>query len=138
MDIKKCNHCKKEKELIEFGNNKNTIDGKQITCKKCFKYIHKLSYNKNKNKYKERIKNNTDRIKNWYHDHIKKQKCSVCDENRWWVLDWHHIESSNKNYNISDMIWKSFSINKIKQELSKCICVCSNCHRDIHYKLRIT
>ena len=38
----------------------------------------------------------------------------------------------NKEYNISDLI-KSQCLNKIKTELKKCIVLCANCHRKVHY-----
>lgn len=43
--MKKCCNCKIEKELIDFGNDKYTKDGKKFRCKSCEKiYIDNLCY----------------------------------------------------------------------------------------------
>jgi Mor family transcriptional regulator len=55
-------------------------------------------------------------------------KCSVCGETRYWVLEFHHI--SNKEFDIGNNRHSRFSL--LEQETKKCICLCSNCHREIH------
>jgi len=37
VKIKICNTCYKEKQINEFHNNKNKVDGKQKYCKECAK-----------------------------------------------------------------------------------------------------
>lgn len=44
--------------------------------------------------------------------------------------EFHHIRG-NKKENISAMLNKSWQ--EIKAELDKCVVVCANCHREIHY-----
>ena len=44
-------------------------------------------------------------------------------------MDFHHIDPSTKEFNISG---GTKAISKLKQEVDKCILVCSNCHREIH------
>lgn len=39
-----------------------------------------------------------------------------------------------KEYNISKMVHEGFSINRIKEEIKKCEVLCSNCHRELHFK----
>ena len=57
-------------------------------------------------------------------------KCQICGYNRCQdALDFHHLEPSQKDYNISGGT-KSF--NTLKSEVDKCILVCANCHREIH------
>ena len=56
--------------------------------------------------------------------------CVICGYNKYLgSLDFHHIDPSDKTS-------KSFSGGKsfksIKDELDKCLLVCSNCHREIH------
>lgn len=62
-------------------------------------------------------------------------KCSICGYNKCYSsLDFHHLDPSKKEYNISKLI-RTYSINTIKdkliKELDKCILVCSNCHGEI-------
>ena len=50
------------------------------------------------------------------------------------VYDFHHIDPSNKENEISDIMnraWKT-----IQAEIEKCIMLCANCHRIRHAKER--
>jgi len=48
------------------------------------------------------------------------------------VLDFHHIKG--KDFTISEKVREGCSLDTIKKEIEKCILVCANCHREIHYK----
>lgn len=54
-------------------------------------------------------------------------KCSVCAD----ALEFHHLDPSQKDFGISSKGYTR-SWDKVKEELDKCILVCSNCHREIH------
>ena len=59
--------------------------------------------------------------------------CQKCGYNKCVAaLEFHHIESEEKEINIGkfQVAWQ-----KIVIELEKCILVCSNCHREIHWEL---
>lgn len=59
--------------------------------------------------------------------------CQVCSYDRCInALEFHHLDPTKKDFSISQAKNKSFD--KIKSELDKCILVCANCHREIHYK----
>jgi hypothetical protein len=61
-------------------------------------------------------------------------KCSMCGYNKCIdALDFHHIDPNMKDFTISG---KSFSIDRLKKETDKCILVCSNCHREIHFNIK--
>jgi hypothetical protein len=45
-------------------------------------------------------------------------------------MDFHHIDPNKKEYSISDL--KTYSFDKLKVELDKCILVCRNCHGELH------
>ena len=59
----------------------------------------------------------------------------MCGEDRWYVLDFHHI--GDKDFNISQKVQEGCSLDTIKKEIEKCIVLCANCHREVHYKERI-
>ena len=46
-------------------------------------------------------------------------------------MDHHHLDPSVKEKQISSMI-KDNSWKRIEEEISKCILLCSNCHRKLH------
>ena len=58
--------------------------------------------------------------------------CCYCQYDRCSAaLDFHHIDKSQKKFGLSQS-GMTRSWEKTKQELQKCILVCSNCHREIH------
>lgn len=66
----------------------------------------------------------------------KGAKCSSCGityngENAS-IFDFHHVDPSIKDTEISKMLNSSELTDTIKLELDKCTLLCSNCHRLIH------
>ena len=61
-------------------------------------------------------------------------KCEICGYDKCLgALDFHHLDPRQKDFAISNSnIYKNFD--KLKEEVDKCILVCANCHREIHYK----
>ena len=60
-------------------------------------------------------------------------KCEICEYDKCiGALDFHHLDPSKKDFAISNSnIYKN--LDKLKEEVDKCILVCANCHREIHY-----
>lgn len=59
-------------------------------------------------------------------------KCIICNYDKCiGALEFHHIDSSKKDFGIGDRKLSSFN-EEIKNELDKCILLCSNCHREVH------
>lgn len=57
--------------------------------------------------------------------------CSVCGYNRCVnALDFHHIDKKQKDFTVGSNF--SYSKERIKAELRKCVILCSNCHREYH------
>jgi len=63
---------------------------------------------------------------------LKGGKCQICGyEKCISALDFHHIDEKTKSFDLSTRgLTRSWE--KIKNEIEKCILVCSNCHREIH------
>lgn len=61
-------------------------------------------------------------------------KCEICGYNRCVdALEFHHVDPTEKEIPIGSGNIKSFE--KLKQEVDKCILVCSNCHKELHSKI---
>jgi len=59
-------------------------------------------------------------------------KCEICGYDKCiQALEFHHLDPLQKDFTISS---NSFSFEKMKKEADKCILVCSNCHKEIHYQ----
>ena len=63
----------------------------------------------------------------------KMTNCVDCGAFDLAYMDWHHIDPSAKDKDISRLITGGYSMKRIKAEIDKCICLCSNCHRKRHY-----
>lgn len=59
-------------------------------------------------------------------------KCQVCGENDIVCLDFHHNNPDEKEYNISHMVSRGYSKERIMKEINKCSVLCANCHRKLH------
>lgn len=61
----------------------------------------------------------------------KGRKCQICGYDRSnQALQFHHLDPSKKDFNISNGNTRSWEA--IKQELEKCILLCANCHTEVH------
>jgi hypothetical protein len=58
-------------------------------------------------------------------------ECECCGENNFFKLEFHHLDSEKKEFNINELKSGRWSI--IELEIKKCILVCRNCHTEIHY-----
>lgn len=134
-----CNQCGIDKPLSDFYKDKKGYIRKQ--CKQCI--IAKSSENQRKHskwrkqyckEYHEKHKNKRLLSDMEYRAKVNSLKtaCQKCGDNRLYVIDFHHINPSEKSFNIHRKTAKSdFSI--IENEVKKCICLCRNCHMEFHY-----
>lgn len=147
MNTKTCNKCgttvSLEKAKATFVLNKDCTDGIRPLCKKC-KYEQQ-----NQHKYREdeeyrikEIEKNRSRSDKYYESNVKSildyyelaiPTCSICGhtDEHFAPFDLHHLDPSQKKFGIHKKIDKS-PFNNWKEELEKCVLVCSNCHRKIH------
>jgi len=59
-------------------------------------------------------------------------KCVKCGYNKCThALEFHH-QNNNKEFTISKQ-WNSKTWELMKKEVKKCILLCSNCHRELHF-----
>jgi len=130
--MKRCNNCDRTLSEDQFGKNKSKKDGLQTQCKDCRKSTNNNHY-QNSEKRREAIRRNakkfSDKTKRFV-DKVKAKGCCKCGEKEKCTLDFHHLKQ-NKDFEISKNKTR-VSISKLKDEIRKCILVCSNCHRKIH------
>lgn len=68
----------------------------------------------------------------WMLDYKLSKGCAICGYNKCaYALDFHH--DGDKEFDISIAVAGNRSINEVKKEMEKCIVLCSNCHRELHY-----
>lgn len=97
------------------------------------KEYFKSWYLRNKDSQYKKIKDRQARINKIIQEIRINGKCSKCTENHPACLDFHHIDKSDKSINISKIGARGWSLEKMMLEINKCILLCSNCHRKLHY-----
>ena len=109
-----CFKCKQEFE---------STHGNQKYCKKCLKEVKK----EKDTKLRER-----NRI--FLFNFKKDKKCECCGWDKFpQVLEFHHKYEKEKINEISNLVKKQYGLKTIKNEMRKCILLCPNCHRELHY-----
>ena len=128
MVIKNCIICGKE-----FGTNRQT----SICCsKECTKEnkknLRKIYYNENKDDYYIIHKRNKQGRKEVNREYLRSLnlKCKYCGIDDYDIFDFHHVNSNEKEEKLATLI--SYSHERFKKELDKCICLCANCHQKLH------
>ena len=131
-----CNKCNEVKDISNFHPFKDMKDGYRNECKDCKNKICraiKASKPSGFNTKKSRLyrQANRDRIVEYYGGKLTCTHCGLQDP-IFSVYDFHHLDRSTKTERIGQLInigWK-----RIEAELNKCIVLCANCHRKVHYE----
>lgn len=94
----------------------------------------KIWYYKNREHALSKIKERKALVRIWVKALKEKLECSKCHENHPACLEFHHIDSDNKEINLSQVASNGWSLAKIQLEITKCEVLCSNCHKKLHYE----
>lgn len=130
METKLCGKCKTVKTVSEFHKRGKGYQPWCIPCKK--EYDH-IEYKNNPQAQCDRNRNRRHRQRKWFIEYKKKRCCAFCGLNdRWWCLGFHHLDGEDKHDDIANMV-RDCSQETILKELEKCVCLCHNCHSDLHY-----
>ena len=78
---------------------------------------------------REKRLNNTNMI----YEHIGTSGCVKCGNTDRRVHVFHHVDSTTKLYNISEILLKPIDV--VLREVDKCILLCANCHIIHHYEV---
>jgi hypothetical protein len=137
MNTKVCTECHLELPIDQFSTNKQKKDGLNYKCKECQKRYFKQHYQNNKQYYVDKAAEQTkkflDKIEIVKQERLK-NGCSVCGMYHPAVMDFHHLDPNKKEFTIAKSRTKSES--KFLEELDKCVVLCSNCHRILHWRER--
>lgn len=143
-----CPKCETYKSPDDFYNNKRRKTGKGYTCKACDNARNKERAKTPKGRESSRrrtaryIENNPEshmaQRKAWQAkkksivEEYKADGCSVCGYNKCSrALDFHHTNPTDKDSSIADLVWNG-SMQDLLTELTKCVVLCANCHREVH------
>lgn len=132
-----CSKCGVDKPFTDyyFRDRTNGILHKQ--CKDCYKERRATNYREHYQKYKLLYRLRArDRRKKTRHDlqtkmlsYLSGKSCLVCGESDPIVLEFDHINPSEKSFGIAGGIRLGYSWEKIVSEIEKCRILCANCHK---------
>ena len=114
--MKKCRNCQEVKDYSHFHKTSKVGNRYQSDCRKCCV---------------ERKKNISMKHRNIVGRWKMLKGCSVCGfkGKHYCQLDLDHINKTDKHPSLKGHAYEpSWSMKKIKQELSKCRVICKNCH----------
>lgn len=138
--MKRCTKCGQLKPKSEFHKDKYTNDGLGYRCKECVRNYRKVNRDKILVVERRYIEANRDKITLRKHnrqiEHTKfvnslKTPCVKCGETREYIIDFHHINPSNKEFTIGAT--KQWGRKRLMNEVKKCISLCRNCHSEFHH-----
>ncbi len=117
--MKICSQCNLEKQESEYyAKGRKTSGNLMSECKACFNA-------RNMARYEEKSR--------W----LVAQKgggCILCGYSACTAaLEFHHVDPEHKDFQINKR-W-SMSKENLLEEIDKCVLLCSNCHRETHWKL---
>jgi len=130
-----------------YQNNKEKHNARVLEYRKTNEkqQLYQTEYQKIKYNKKKENSNLEDLRQEWRDQSNKKNKerrqfineyksncsCKKCGDVRPYVLDFHHVNPSEKEFDIGNAT--KYSIARLKLELEKCITLCRNCHSEFHY-----
>jgi hypothetical protein len=131
---KTCSKCLTEKSVSDFSFRRKAIKTENCLyhswCKECVKAYDKNNYKYNDDRRKattERSIRYRDRNRQYVFDLLVKSKCKDCGAVNPVVLQFDHVRGE-KAYDVSTLCRSSLSLDKLKEEISKCEIRCANCH----------
>jgi hypothetical protein len=129
--MKDCVKCGLSKNEDEFS--KNDYDNLSSWCKSCKRERARQWYKDNKVAVNKKQQQYRKERYQWFVDYKATLKCERCNENHPAVLDFHHIDPNAKEFTVSDQVWTKKQ-EVVMDEIKKCIVLCSNCHRKLHWE----
>ena len=134
--MKTCNKCKETKSFSDFNKNRCNKDGYQDKCRKCDNERRRKYYKDNKShpRFRRYAKQRRITEKKWWIEYKSTLKCSKCPENHPGCLDFHHLDGTTKEFGIASRLGSTYKREGILEEIDKCIVLCSNCHRKLHWE----
>lgn len=134
-ETKKCSACQTFKSLESFHKDKTSKMGYAYNCKECAN-AKSRKWHSNRDNLDRRNKKVMQRIRQRKQDLVQLfgNKCQDCGQSfPQCCYDFHHLDPTEKDHNISHML--TLSPERLLIEKEKCVMLCSNCHRIRHHDM---
>jgi 5-methylcytosine-specific restriction endonuclease McrA len=126
----KCNNPQEESCFSWKSISKKLLKAQCKTCDSLYgktlnkERVSKRNTGNNQNRKLRRLE-----LRKKMLDFLSCRNCLICGEADPVVLEFDHIDPSQKDFSISVGIVKVFSWERILEEINKCQILCANCHR---------
>ena len=147
---KRCPKCcppDVELPIARFGPNKARHDGVQPYCAGCMADATRVSHRSAGDRRRVSVRARARRVREENRQRLlaflQGKRCADCPETDPVVMEFDHLDGSQKERAVADMIGGGYSWEKIEAEIGKCAVVCANCHRRRtagraeHYRVRL-
>ncbi len=130
----KCSLAKSEKDFFIKDKKNNRL---HAHCKDCYrehrKTYYKQHYAKYGELYRQRARDQRALLRKEFRDnmleYLSSKECVECHENDWRVLEFDHLDPTQKSFSISQAVKLGYRWPDVKKEIKKCRILCSNCHK---------
>ena len=131
--MKHCVTCLEWKDEEDFNWRYKNLGQRHKICRECQKQHQKKWYRNHKSHHIENVaqyrKELKIQVRNFVWEYLKNHPCVDCGEDDPVVLEFDHRSGEEKRMEVSKLINGGYSVDKVKDEISKCDVRCANCHR---------
>jgi len=93
-------------------------------------------YAKNTDSKRRAVAERKEALQAWLSDYKSTLACQRCGFCHPACIEFHHLNPAEKTATIALMPTQGYSLEKIKAEIAKCVALCANCHRILHWEQR--
>ena len=126
-----CTKCEEDKlpEDFPFRNKEKQIRNK--VCKVCQRDYKNAYYSNNKESHKVRNNKTRSKLRDILEE-VKSKGCFMCPEKFKPCLEFHHLNGEDKLNSVGHLVTYG-SQRLLLEEIDKCVLLCANCHRKVHF-----
>ncbi len=131
--MRTCSVCGEDKELEAFGFRNQAAARRHRSCRTCVAAYGRQHYGANRLEYisrnNKRSRALTYTLREQVWQYIAGRACVDCSEADPVVLDFDHVDPTEKRQTIYRLVHQAYSWNSILAEIEKCEVRCANCDR---------
>lgn len=90
-------------------------------------------YQENKERYRANQVKRRKKYRKTFIEYLKTLECAACGDSHPSILEFHHKDPATKSYEIGKKSGSS-TLETLMPEIEKCIVLCANCHRRLHWE----
>lgn len=135
--MKICSKCSISKLESDFFVKDGKTGRLHAQCKECYKLHRKTYYASHYAKYGDLYRKRSQEYRSMLRtefrdnmlDYLKDKNCIICGESDIRVLEFDHVNPSEKAFSISQSVRLGYRWPAVQAEIKKCRILCSNCHK---------